>query len=285
MDDFEDEDDSWMMEVPIPGEKRRRVDEEEEEEDDVTSGDMSGGRLFQFDIEEGEMPRRWRNIVHKTRHKATLRQTRETRDGDHLGNAMSEAVRLALVSIVSKHPNLKEDDTIHFTMQSSAFAQKTNHCFQSSKFKTSEIGTDEDDSSARFDTYMQQLAKQLNSSQSFSPGDDFSLEVTTIRMPEEGGRNKKYDIVKAKVRGIQKRCRIAINNDDNLCCLRAVVTMRAWADEQANQFPPVAYRALREGSPQQKVQAIQLGREADVSTTEKLGLVDLKKIQQVLSPV
>ena len=289
MDYFEDEDDSWMMEVPIPGEKRRRVDEEEEEEeeeeDDVTSGDMSGGRLFQFDIEEGEMPRRWRNIVHKTRHKATLRQTRETRDGDHLGNAMSEAVRLALVSIVSKHPNLKEDDTIHFTMQSSAFTQKTNHCFQSSKFKTNEIGTDEDDSSARFDTYMQQLAKQLNSSQSFSPGDDFSLEVTTIRMPEEGGRRKKHDIVKAKVRGIHKRCRIAINNDDNLCCLRAVVTMRAWADEQANQFPPSSFVSLRRGYPCQKAQAIQLGREADVSTTEKLGLMDLKKIQQVLSPV
>ena len=282
MEEFEDEDDAWMLDIPIPGEKRRRMDDE----DDANVGEMSGGRLFEFDIQEGEMPRRWRNIVHKTRHKATLRQTREPRDGDHLGNAMSEAVRLALVSIVSKHPNLKDDDAIHFTMQSNAFAQRTNHCFQSCQFKVNEIGNDEDDSSVRFDAYMEQLAKQLNSSQSFSAGDDFSLEVTTIRLPEEGGRGKKYDAIKSKVRGIHKRCRIAIkNDDDNLCCLRAVVTMRAWADEKANHFPPVAYRTLRNGRPCQKTLALQLAQEADVSTTEKLGLVDLKKIQNVLTPV
>ena len=178
-------------------------------------------------MQEGEMPRRWRNIVHKTRHKATLRQTRETRDGDHLGDAMSEAVRRALVAIVVKHPNLNDRDAIHFTMQSTAFTQRTNHCFQSCQFKVSEIGDDGDTASHRFDAYMDQLAKQLNSSQSFSPGDNFSLEVTTIRMPEEGGRRKQYDAVKAKVRGIHKRCRIVMKNtNDNLCCLRAVVTMR-----------------------------------------------------------
>ena len=183
----EEEEDDWIFDVALPGEKRGR-EEEEEDGDDV--GEMSGGRLFEFDLQQGEMPRRWRNIVHKTRHKATLRQTREARDGDHLGNAMSEAVRLALVSIVSNHPNLKDDDAIHFTMQSNAFAQRTNHCFQSCQFRVEEIGDDEDDSSVRFDAYMDQLAKQLNSSQSFSPGDDFSLEVTTIRLPEEGGRGK-----------------------------------------------------------------------------------------------
>ena len=280
MDEFEDDDDAWMLDIPIPGDKRRR--ESDDEDDD--GGEMSGGRLFEFDIQEGEMPRRWRNIVHKTRHKATLRQTREARDGDRLGNAMSEAVRMALVSIVSHHPNLKDDDRIHFTMQSNAFAQRTNHCFQSCQFRVDEIGDDEEGSSARFDTYMDQLAKQLNSSQTFSPGDDFSLEVTTIRMPEEGGRSKKYDVAKAKVRGIQKRSRIVIKNDDNLCCLRAVVTMRAWTDEQARQFPPSSYDSLRRGLPCQKAQALQLAREAGVSTTEPLGLADIEKIQRVLSP-
>ena len=274
-DEMGDEDDSWMVEIPIPGEKRRREPEEEE---------MSGGQLFEFELQEGEMPRRWRNIVHKTRHKATLRQTGETRDGDHLGDAMSEAVRRALVAVVTRHPNLNDRDAIHFTMRSNAFAQQANHCFQSCQFRVEEIGDDDEDSSPRFGAYMDQLAKQLNSSQSFAPGDDFSLEVTTIRMPEEGGRRKKHDIVKGRVRNIHKRCRVAIQNDDNLCCLRAVVTMRAWADKLARRFPPAGYRALREGSPQQKVQAIQLGREAGVSITEPLGLEDLTKIQAVLTP-
>ena len=278
----EEEEDDWIFDVPLPGEKRLR---EEEEEDDMRGAGNEDGSLFRFDLQQGEMPRRWKNVLHKTRHKATLRQTRNTRDGDHLGNAMSEAVRLALVSIVSNHPNLKDDDAIHFTMQSNAFAQRTNHCFQSCQFRVDEIGDDEDESSVRFDAYMDQLAKQLNSSQSFSPGDDFSLEVTTIRMPEEGGRGKKYDMIKAKVRGIHKRCRIAIKNDDNLCCTRAIVTMRAWADEKANQFPPSSYDSLRRGLPCQKTQALQLAREAGVSTTEPLGLADLEKIQNVLTPV
>ena len=285
-DDEEEEDDAWMMDISIPGEKRKRTESEDMDEEEEDRNEMSGGRLFEFDVEEGEMPRRWRNIVHKTRHKATLRQTREARDGDQLGNAMSEAVRLALVSIVEKHPNLKENDVIHFTIQSTAFTEKTNHCFQSCQFKVSDIGDDEDTSSHRFDTYMDQLAKQLNSSQSFSPGDNFSLEVTTIRMPEEGGRNKKYGVIKAKVRGIHKQCRIVMKNtDDNLCCLRAVVTMRAWADEKANVFPPVGYKTLRYGWPSQKRQALELAQQANVSTTEKLGLEDLKKIQDTLTPV
>ena len=277
MDEFED-DDGWMMDIPIPGEKRSR----ESDDDDDEGGEMSGSRLFEFDIQAGEMPRRWRNIVHKTRHMATLRQTRDAHDGDRLGNAMSDAVRAALVSIVTQHPNLKDADRIHFTMQSNAFTQRTNHCFQSVQFRVNEIR--EEESSARFDTYMDQLAKQLNSSQSFSPGDGFSLEVTTIRMPEEGGRRKKYDVIKSKVRNIQKRSRVVMNNRDNLCCTRAIVTMRAWADEQARQFPPASYHSLRRGLPCQTVQALQLAREAGVSTTEPLGLTDVEKIQCVLSP-
>ena len=279
MDEFEDDDDDgWMMDIPIPGEKRSR----ESDDDDDEGGEMSGGRLFEFDIQAGEMPRRWRNIVHKTRHMATLRQTRDAHDGDRLGNAMSDAVRAALVSIVTQHPNLKNADRIHFTMQSNAFTQRTNHCFQSVQFRVNEIR--EEESSARFDTYMDQLAKQLNSSQSFSPGDGFSLEVTTIRMPEEGGRRKKYDVIKSKVRNIQKRSRVVMNNRDNLCCTRAIVTMRAWADEQARQFPPASYDSLRRGLPCQTVHALQLAREAGVSTTEPLGLTDVEKIQRVLSP-
>ena len=274
MDEFEEDDDSWMMEIPIPGEKRAR---ESDDDDDDEEGEMSDGRLFTFDLQLGEMPRRWKNVVHKTRHTATLRQTRDARDGDRLGDAMTDAVRAALVSIVTQHPNLNDADRIHFTMQSNAFTQRTNHCFQSVQFRVDEIREEEAEASVRFAAYMEQLAKQLNSSQSFSPGDGFSLEVTTIRMPEEGGRRKKYDVAKSMVRHIQKRCRVVIKNKDNLCCTRAIVTMRAWADEEARQFPPSSYISLRRELPCQKVQALQLAREAGVSTTEPLGLTDVEK--------
>ena len=280
--DNDEDDEEWIFDVPMPGEKRRREEEEEEEEMRGTGDD---GSLFRFDLQQGEMPRRWKNILHKTRHTATLRQTRNTRDGDRLGEAVTSAVREALVTITTEHPNLNGRDRLHFTIQSNAFSQRTNHCFQSAQFRVDEIGDDSEEVSARFDAYMNQLAKQLNSSQSFSPGDGFIMEVTTIQMPEEGGRRKKYDVIKARVRDIQKRCRVVISNDDNLCCTRAIVTMRAWADEKAGRFPSSSYVSLRRGLPCQKTQALQLAREADVSTSEPLGLADVEKIQRVLTPI
>ena len=282
--DNDEDDDEWIFDVSLPGEKRRREEEEEEEEDDMR-GAGDDERLFRFDLQRGEMPRRWKNILHKTRHNATLRQTRNTRDGDRLGEAVTSAVREALVTITSEHPNLNGRDRVHFTFQSNAFSQRTNHCFQSTQFRVDEIGDDSEEVSARFDAYMNQLAKQLKSSQSFSPGDGFVMEVTTIQMPEEGGRAKKYDVIKARVRGIQKRSHVVIRNDDNLCCTRAIVTMRAWADEKAGRFPSSSYVSLRRGLPCQKTLALQLAREAGVSTSDLLGLADVEKIQNVLAHV
>ena len=282
MDYFdEDEDDEWMMDIPLPASSRceKRVHDEDDHDDD----EMRGGGLFPFHIRLGEIPRRWKNVVHQTHHSAQLHQTRDVRDGDRLGEEMVEAVRRTLVSIVENHPNLCGDDRIHFTMQSNAFAQQTNHCFQSTQFRVLEVNDGEDETQ-RFDAYMQQLARQLNSSQSFSPGDAFTLDVTTIRMPEEGGKPKKYDVVKAKVRGIMKQSHIVVKNEDNLCCARAVVTMRAWADKQAGQFPISPYASLRRGLPCQKTQALELVQQAGLSPSEPCGLPHVKKIQEVWTP-
>ena len=284
MDYFEDDDDDdWIFEVDLSevGVKRKRDEASEEGEE----GEMRGGALFEFDLTVGDMPRRWKNVVNKTRHTAQLRQTRDAGDGDLLGNEMTDAVRRALVSIVEKHPNLRPDDRIHFTMQSNAFAQKSNHCFQSTQFRVAEV-KDEDEASARFDTYMLQLSRQLNSSQSFSPGDAFTLDATTIRMPEEGGKRKKYDVVKARVRDIQKRSRIVIDNADNTCCARAIVTMRAWADEQAGVFPPSSYNSLRPGLPCQKLQALGLARQAGgvVDAAVRIGGSE-KDVGRAVAPV
>ena len=165
------------------------------------------------------MPRRWKNVVNKTRHTARLEQLREPEEGDHLGQEMTNAVRRALLSAIESHPNLRGQDRIHFTMQANAFTETNNHCFQSTQFQVSEVR----EGGERLTTYLQQLARQLNSRQSFSPGDDFSLDVTTILMPEQGSKPKRYDPAKAAVRGILKRSRVKINNDnDELCCARAI---------------------------------------------------------------
>ena len=85
-------------------------------------------------------------------------------------------------------------------------------------------------------------------------------------MPERGSRPKKYDPIKAAVRGIVKRSRIPINNKDEMCCARAIVTMRAWADEQSQRFPPIGYNTLRDKRcPAQKRLALELLQTAGVA--------------------
>ena len=229
--------------------------------------------LFEFNLRGGTLPKRWKNVVNKTSHTARLEQMREATRDDRLGEEMTEAVHRALLSAIGKQTDLREQDRVHFTMQATAFT----HCFQSTQFEVAEIR----ESTERLATYLHQLTKQLNSSQSFSPGDDFSLDVTTIRMPGTGGAPKKYHPVNAAVRGIVKRTRVLVKNKDELCCARAIVTMRAWADEQALVFPPLGYETLRKGRPSQERQARQLLKEAGVGEGP-CGLPELAKLQTAL---
>ena len=288
-DDYWDNDDDWIWEVVMPGEKereKRTFDDMNDgaEENASTQDDMVGGGLFTFDIREGSMPQRWRNVVHKTRHTARLQQTREVRRGDLLGEELSTAIRNALVSVLEMHPTLRGTDRIHFNMHSTAFASGTNHCFQSVQFRVSEIG-DGEGSTERFATYMTQLARQLNSSQSFSPGDDFALDVTTIRLPEEGGaRYKRCDVIKARVRGIVKSSRIIIKNDDASCCARAIVTMKAKSQGDHGEFPESSYQSLRSGLPCQTTLARRLCSEAGVPFDRPCGVEELQLFQRALLP-
>ena len=163
-----------------------------------------------------------------------------------MGEALTDALKKALFEAIAPERGLTDNDKIHFTIHATAFASGSNNCFQSTQFSIGELRQ----RAERFETYLQQLPKQLNSSQSFSPGDDFDLDVTTIRMPSSGSKRKKYDPAKGLVRNIMKRCRIRIKNTDNeLCCARAIVTMRAYADETSGSFPSVGYLTLRRGRP------------------------------------
>ena len=268
-----DDDDEWCRAMELPDAKRLRLEMSEEE--DV---EQEGGALFDFDLRQGAMLRRWKNVVNKTCHTARLQQLREPTPTDRLGEALTDALRRALLKAIRPESGVTDEDRIHFTMQATAFAAGSNHCFQSTQFSIGEVRGGEE----RFATYLQQLARQLNSSQSFSPGDDFEMDITTIRMPSSGSRPRKYDPAKALVRNIVKKSRIKIKNfDDDLCCARAIVTMRAYVDEKSGLLPTVAYYSLRRGRPAQKNQAPQLMQEAGVGEGP-CGFNELAKLQAVL---
>ena len=269
-----DGEDEWCAAMDLPAGKRRRLDVDE----NTDSVDMQeGGALFEFSLSEGSMPRRWKNVVNKTRFTSRLVQRRDATPSDHLGQELTNALQKVLRTVVSTEKGLHARDKAHFTMQSSAFSTKSNHCFQSTQFEVGELR----ESSVRFTDYLAQLARQLNSSQSFSSGDEFELGVATIQMPREGGTRKKYDVVKAVVRHIHKRCVVKINNQDDSCCARALVTMRAYVDEKSGDFPQTSYDNLPRVKPAQTRQVRELMTLAGVGEGP-CGLAELQKFQDVL---
>ena len=158
-------------------------------------------------------------------------------------------------------------------MQSDAFT----HAFQSTTFTVGEF----EDGSERLDTYLQSLAAKLNSNQDFSPDDTFTLETTFIHTPGPGrGNVKKCRPGREAVEKLlaRKRSVIQIKNKDELCCARAIVTMRAWIDEGSRGLN---YKSISKGYPIQTRLAKELHQKAAVPEGP-CGLRELQKFQDVL---
>lgn len=216
--------------------------------------------LFTFTLKQTAMPQSWKNTAHKTRFAADLHQQREAQAGDNLADELTDAIRRALLSAIETQ-TLRSEDKIHFTLQADAFSISSNHCFQSATFTIDELRS----ASPRFDTYLQKLSQQLNSSQSFSKGDTFTMDITTIKASKKGkGNGKKRNPITAKLRGILKKSRISIPNTDDLCCARALVTMKAYVDKQCGLPVEITYNALRRGKRAQERLAKTLHQQAGV---------------------
>ena len=86
LDDFERQDDALLAQA---------LDEFEQ-----TGGamDQLGGAspLFAFTFEAVGQRRRWRNVVQGQSFCATLHQQRDAREGDNIGEALTEALRVAI---------------------------------------------------------------------------------------------------------------------------------------------------------------------------------------------
>ena len=94
------------------------------------------------------------------------------------------------------------------------------------------------------------------------------------------GHGKRYKPSSAAVRGIVKRSRVTIKNKDNLCCARAIVTMKALIDANGNAWDH-HYHNLKQGLPVQERLAKELHRLAGVPEGT-CGISELQKFQAVL---
>jgi len=133
----------------------------------------------------------------------------------------------------------------------------------------------------RLDTYLQAMAQKLNSNQEVTPDDSFTVETTFIHTSSPGsGHGKRYKPSSASVRGIVKHSRITIKNKYELCCARAIVTMKALIDANGNTRDR-HYHNFKQGYPVQEREAQALHRLAGVHEGP-CGISELQKFQAVL---
>lgn len=130
------------------------------------------------------------------------------------------------------------------------------------------------------EAWLDRLAKQLNSAESFDGASgEFCAELLFFKNPGVGSGWKKnnpgdmfYEQMLKK-----KKCIVTIKNQEQLCFVHAVVTMKALADDDPH------YPELRDGRWSQGMLPKKLHREVGVPEGP-CGLQEIKQIQQKMGP-
>ena len=229
------------------------------------------GPLFRFRMEPAGRRRHWRNIVDHTQFHAVLEQGREAKTSDDLGVHLMEALYQAIRGQITV--NARPHDLLHFAI----------HAFQSSNMQVGDFlrrGT-------YIDELLDTLAGKLNSNEDFHPDRGLQIDVVLIRMPTPGsGRARKQQVgFRAWEKDSKRKYNIIrIENQDQLCCARAIVTTKAWLHRNdPGHMPMRDWNTLQKGRPRQGVYARQLHQAAGVPEGP-CGLPELEKFQKYLSP-
>ena len=126
------------------------------------------------------------------------------------------------------------------------------------------------------------LARKMNSAQNMNPATGFNATLTFITHPDKGGKgpaSNNLGRLSFKMMQKKKDCMIKITNKVDLCCARAIVTMKEYVDGD----PQKQYDNLRRGRPIQARLAKQLHRDANVPEGP-CGYEKLEKFQAFLGP-
>ena len=231
--------------------------------------------LFTFRLESAGRRRRWRDTVDHSQFHAILEQDREARPGDDLGVQLMEALYTAIRRQIAA--DARPHDLLHFALHAHGFT----HAFRSTNIQVSDFM----DRDRYLDELLDALAGKLNSNEEFHPDRGLQVDVVLVRMPTPGSRPRKHNVgLRAMEKdSARKRSIIRIKNKDELCCARAIVTMRAWCHRNdPGCMPWNEWRTLLQGRPRQKTRAEELHRAAGVPEGP-CGLPELHQFQRYLS--
>ena len=161
-----------------------------------------------------------------------------------LNDAIEKAFTRAIDRQLANETRLEEDSTLFINFQSDMF--EWSH--QSRRLTVGEWRRQ----NYRAQTIMEDMAHRLDSNQTFRMNNSFTLTLSVIHPEGRGsGRTKLGSKPIAQLLD-EERSTITIHNQDQLCCARAIVTMKAYADEQAGVQPEVSFEVLRKGGPCQE---------------------------------
>ena len=215
-----------------------------------------GNPLFRAEFTPVGRNRSFRGIVDQKKYRLTLQQLRDAQD-EPLREAITEALIQGLQRVVENEDFNVQDYSLLVSVHSNSF---THVWSQSAR----NVPLEEWLSNGAYTrAWREDLAKKLNSAEVMDPQrDGFYVELTFVKRLGRGGKNggKKANPSRHAWEKLAKKksCVVTIQNKDNICLVRAIVTMKERVDNGSQ------YQNLRKGRPIQERLAKLLHREAGV---------------------
>ena len=163
-----------------------------------------------------------------------------------LPRQIEQALQRAIRKQLLQDPEVQPND--HFLININS--NRLRHSYHSACMRVGEWVAND----LRVQEVMQQILRMLNSNERFQLDDSFSLHISHIRGPGRGSgsqRIKKATMALEKLPDVKKSV-VKIKNDEELCCARAIVTMKAYCDFGSRDS---RYRNLQQGRPAQGQEA------------------------------
>ena len=192
---------------------------------------------------------------------------------DQLPNLIDQALQIAIQRQVLDQPGVHPNDHIMIDMSSN----RLQHAFQSARVRVRDWLDDTEPAQM----LLQQISNILNSNENFGIDDSFHIEVTHVRDSGvgSGSRGQRPGTQPINQFLKDKKSVVRIENEDELCCARALVVAKAYRDWGARHWQ---YRNLSQGRPIQTTAARALHRRARVPESP-CGLGELNLFQIVLA--
>ena len=192
---------------------------------------------------------------------------------DQLPSLLDQALQIAIQHQVLDQPGVHDNDHLMINMSSN----RLQHAYQSSRVRVRDWIQDTEPAQMM----MQQISNILNSNENFAIDDSFHIEVSHIRDSGVGsgsrGQRPGTQPIEQFLR--DKKSVVRIQNDDELCCARALVTAKAYRD-WGSRDPH--YEDIIRGGAFQRNMAKTLHRQARVPEGP-CGLGELELFQIVLT--